>query len=131
MKPFEIEAWVLRVVDQVKNGQPNEDSRVELKAEWIDPEKAARQIAGHANAARGATILWIIGLDEKKGVVGADYNNLANWLPVVKSYFNELSPDIFELNVPSDGKTLVTLLIETDRAPYVVKNPKGGCVIWS
>jgi hypothetical protein len=66
MRPIEIEAWVLRVVDQVKKGQPNEDRRVELKAEWIEPpEKAARQIAGHANAARGSNILWIIGLDEK------------------------------------------------------------------
>jgi hypothetical protein len=128
MRPIEIEAWVLRVVDQVKRGQPNEDSRVELKSEWIEPEKAARQIAGHANAARGSTILWIIGLDEKKGVVGADYNNLANWLPAVKSSFDELAPEVFELNVPVDGKMLVALLFETDRAPYVVKNPKGGQV---
>lgn len=66
MRQIEIEAWVLRVIEQVKRGQSNEDSRVELKARWIEPEKAARQIAGHANAARGDKILWIIGLDEKK-----------------------------------------------------------------
>jgi hypothetical protein len=30
------------------------------------------------------------------------------------------------LNIPIDGKIIVALLFETDRAPYVVKNPAYG-----
>jgi hypothetical protein len=51
MTRTEIEAWALRVIDSVKAGAPNEDSRVELKREWIEPKKAARRLAAHANAA--------------------------------------------------------------------------------
>jgi hypothetical protein len=31
-----------------------------------------------------------------------------------------------DLNIPAEGKTVVALLFETDRAPYVVKNPVYG-----
>jgi len=73
MKPSQIEAWALNVIARVINGQPNEDSRVELKSEWIAPPDAARRIAAHANAAFGDSILWIIGVDQCAGVVtGAD-----------------------------------------------------------
>ena len=40
MKLHQIESWALDIVDRVQSGQPVEDSRVELKAEWIDPVKA-------------------------------------------------------------------------------------------
>jgi hypothetical protein len=53
MRRAELEAWVLEVLERVEQGKPVEDSRVELKREWPDPERAARRIAGHANAARG------------------------------------------------------------------------------
>jgi hypothetical protein len=121
-----IEAWVLRVVDQQKRNQPCEDSRVEMKAEWLDPSKAARQIAGHANAARGESILWIIGIDESRGIVGADNVELANWLPAVKTFFNGPFPEVIDLNVPVDDKIVVALLFSTDRAPFVVKNSAYG-----
>lgn len=126
MKPTEIEAWVLRVVDQVKKKQPCEDSRVELKSAWIDPYKAARQIAAHANASYGESILWIIGLNESKGIIGADNTELANWLSEVKSYFSEICPEVMDLNVPIDNETLVALLFSTERAPFVVKNSAYG-----
>jgi hypothetical protein len=63
MKPIEIEAWALKIVDAVKRNAPHEDSRVECKAEWIAPSAAARRIAAHGNAAGGEPILWLIGLD--------------------------------------------------------------------
>ena len=63
MNSRQIESWALRVIDCVKRGQPNEDFLVELKRDWIDEAKAARRIAGHANAARGENILWLIGFD--------------------------------------------------------------------
>lgn len=51
MKSREIEGWSLRIIESVGAGRPNEDFLVELKATWPDnPNKAARQIAGHANA---------------------------------------------------------------------------------
>lgn len=127
MNSTQIESWALRVIDCVKSGQPNEDFLAELKREWIDPYKAARQIAGHANAARGENILWLIGVDEKQRlVVGADAVELASWYPAVTSCFNELAPSMIDLNIPVDGVIVVALLFETDRAPFVVKNPDFG-----
>jgi hypothetical protein len=132
MNPRQIESWALRVIDCVKSGQPNEDFLVELKATWISEEKAARRIAGHANAARGENILWLIGVDEAKGVdcvIGANAADIASWYPTVESFFNELVPRmISSLNIPVDDKTVVALVFETDRAPFVVKNQAFGSV---
>ncbi|MDQ3917560.1 MAG: hypothetical protein M3348_03710 [Acidobacteriota bacterium] len=127
MRKSELEAWVLNVIDRVESGQPYEDARVELKREWPEPKRAARRIAGHANAAGGEPVLWIIGVDQTVGVVGADALELAMWLPQVRAEFIELAPDLLlDLNVPARGKTVVALLFETDRAPFVVKNPAYG-----
>ena len=81
MRRAELEEWVLNIVDKVKNGQWTEDSRVELKAQWPDDAyRAARRIAGHANAARGDSILWIIGIDESRNEVsGAGQGEMATW----------------------------------------------------
>lgn len=128
MNSLQIESWTLRVIDCVKLGQPNEDSRVELKREWLEPRNAARRIAGHANEARGEPILWLIGVDQKDGILGADDKNLANWYPTVKSQFDEIAPALTSLNIPVDGKTVVALLFETDRYPFVVKSLDGGTV---
>jgi hypothetical protein len=127
MNSRQIESWALRVIDCVKSGQPNEDFLVELKREWIDKYKAARRIAGHANAARGENILWLIGVDEKQSlVVGAAAAELASWYPAVASFFNELAPRMIPLNIPVDDVIVVALLFETDRAPFVIKNPANG-----
>lgn len=127
MNSRQIESWALRVIDCVKKGQPNEDFLVELKRDWIVPEaKAARRIAGHANAARGENILWLIGVDEKQGVIGVNAADLASWYAAVESYFNELAPRMIPLNIPVDGVTVVALLFETARTPFVVKNPVYG-----
>lgn len=126
MTPIEIESWALRIVEQVSRGDHGEDSRVELKATWPKPVQAARQIAAHANAARGTSILWIVGLDEQQGVTGAAYAELANWHSEVNSHFDGIAPDLYDLNIVVNEKTLVALLFETDRAPYVVKNSAYG-----
>ena len=97
MKPIEIEAWALKVVDAIKRGGPHEDSRVECKAEWIPAPAAARRIAAHANAAGGELILWLIGLDRKRGVVGAANNELSNWWSSVQSEFNEIAPSMADV----------------------------------
>ncbi len=126
MRPHEIENWVLSIVDRVEHHLPNEDSRVELKSEWIDPQKAARQIAAHANAAGGDPILWVIGVDQQRGIVGVNHAELANWFAAVKAQFDGLAPQLTDLNVPTKSGTVVALLFETDRSPFVVKNPAFG-----
>jgi hypothetical protein len=124
----QIEAWVLDLVDSIGRRQPPEDSRVELKAEWPEPQRAARRIAGHANAAQGDDILWVIGLDEVKGVVEFAPRDVAEWFPQVTSEFDGISPDLRDLVIPTPHGPVVALLLDTSRAPYVVRNPSFGRV---
>jgi hypothetical protein len=128
MRPFEIEAWVLRVLDALTRGQQTEDSRVELKREWpLDAASCARRIAGLANAAHGEPVLWIIGADENaRTVTGADHKDLANWYPSIRACFDQIAPEPTDLIVSYGGTPVVALMFSTDRAPYVVKNPTYG-----
>jgi hypothetical protein len=129
MRNHEIESWALDIVDRVRKQQPIEDDRVELKAEWPEATKAARRLAGHANAARGAPILWVVGVDEAAGAVpGINFSDVAAWYSAVSSQFDELAPQPVTLNVPAEGVTVAALYFETDRAPFVVKNPTGGTI---
>lgn len=129
MRKSEIEAWALRVVDQVNAKQPNEDAYVELKAEWpADHYKAARRIAGHANAAHGEFILWLIGVNERSGVIGAARAESASWYAQVQSHFDGLAPSVTDLDVPVAGQTVVALLFDTSRAPFVINTKEGGSV---
>jgi len=127
MRAYEIEAWALRAIERVEQRQANEDSRVELKADWPDdPERAARRIAGHANSSRGEPILWVIGVDEEQGVRGASQNNLANWWPRLKAQFDGPTPQVRDVLLDCKGQTVVALYFETEGIPYVVKNPSYG-----
>lgn len=117
---------VLKILELVEAGKSVEDSRVELKRVWIDPEKAARRIAGHANASRGSDFLWIIGVDEKTGVTGADDQELASWWTAVTACFDGLAPVMHSFVVPWLGSAVCVLIFESSRAPYVVKNPNYG-----
>jgi hypothetical protein len=127
MRPIEIESWARNVLERVENHLPVEDLRVELKTGWVDPVKAARRIAGHANAARGERILWLIGADEKQGsVTGANYQDLASWFAQVKACFESEVPALQDLNITYGTKTVVALCFDTSRFPFLVKNPKGG-----
>jgi hypothetical protein len=125
MTRLEIEAWTLRTVENICSGSPHEDSAVECKSRWPDPTKVGRQLAGHANAAKGEPILWVIGLDREQGLVGADEVELSNWWNIAKSQFDEVAPPLQDLIVPAQGKSVVALLFETDRAPFVVKSKDG------
>ena len=125
MKKQEIEFRVLDIIDRLEKGQPIEDDMVELKTEWpSDHFKAARRIAAHANCARGEPIMWLIGIDEKTGVVGADFEELSVWYAKIKSKFDQLlAPNLISLAVPYNGKTVVALVFETERAPFVIRIP--------
>lgn len=131
MRLHEIENWALNIISRIKSGQPIEDSRVELKSEWIDPVAAARRIAGHANSAGGAQILWIIGADETKGITGARNEEFSEWFSKISKQFEGIVPYIKEITIPvkdnsGSDNTVVALLIETERAPFLVKNPIYG-----
>jgi hypothetical protein len=124
----QIEGRVLNLVDRVVQGSRVEDFRVECKAEWPPPARAARRIAGQANAARGEPIWWIIGLDEDDHrVTGASEVELANWWPQVIACFDEgITPGLTPLAVPVGPRhSVVALYITTERAPYVVKRQEG------
>ncbi|HOX58121.1 MAG TPA: hypothetical protein P5205_14560 [Candidatus Paceibacterota bacterium] len=129
MKPLEIESWALRVLQLVESRQRVEDLKVELKSEWpTDFNKTARQLAGHANFARGENILWLIGADEKQGVIrGANYADLASWFQQVQSPFESVYPSLAgDMSVAYKGKTVAALCFDTSRFPYLVQNPAFG-----
>ena len=125
---LEIESWTLRIVDQVKRGQSNEDGRVELKTEFpTDIAKAARQLAALANSSLGEAVLWIVGVDEKsRSVKGANTQELSNWWSKIEGQFDELAPSMQNVTVNVGGPVVVALAFATDRAPFVVKNAAGG-----
>src|ERR1043165_8426277 len=126
MKPRDVELWALQVLQQIADGGRYETALVELKADWTEPQKTARRIAGHANAARGNNVLWLIGVDEKMGIVGATPTNIATWYAQVEREFDHLAPEVADVAIDWQGVTVFALGFETDRAPYVVKNPRFG-----
>jgi hypothetical protein len=125
MNVAEIKTWALEIVEAVMSGKPAEDSRVECKAFWMDANGIARQFAGHANAAKGESILWLVGVDDKAGVItGADRKELANWYPQLVREFESVAPCLTtDVNIEVAGKTVVALLFETSNAPFIVKVP--------
>lgn len=129
MKPQEIELWAREIVHNVLNGQPVEDSRVELKALWLDAEKAAPRLAGHANASRGENILWLIGADERnRSLADVDATEKGNWFNAIEKYFDGFAPRLLvDVNFKVNGRTVVALYFDTaTEAPYIVKNSKGS-----
>ena len=134
--PEQIEAWVLSIIGLVTRRERVEDDRVELKAEWPeDLAKAARRVAGQANASGGGPILWVVGLDEQRGVVPFPSVDPAAWQAKLQTYFDGLSPSVQILSVPTGNSAVFALLFDTARRPFVVKNPVygtqgGGAVSW-
>ncbi len=125
MNHNDIREWAVRVIRQVETKQPNEDSTVELKTELDkDTVRAAKQISGHANAARGQDILWLIGVRESDyTVVGARPQELSSWWQGVRSKFEGVPPSFDVINVVHNGVTVMALFFDTSNAPFVVNNP--------
>lgn len=130
MKSIELNSWALEVLRRVERGLPIEDSRVEAKKGWPEPNIwTARQLAGHANAARGEHILWLIGADEKAAkITGAKHEELSNWFSQIKSAFESEVPALQDQIATYNGITVVALCFDTSRFPYVVVNPQHGKV---
>src|SRR5687768_5866162 len=115
----QIEHWAREVIERVKARQPVEDARVELKSDWPrEHRKAARQIAGLANAARGEPVLFLVGVDEKAGTVsGAAMTDLVAWHAQVVRCFDSVSPIMHEHAFGIDGHTVVALQFDTIAPP--------------
>jgi hypothetical protein len=116
------------VLARVTARQPIEDSYVECKTDWPDEyPRAARQLAGSANAARWEPVTWLIGVDERNAAVpGAIEAELSNWYARVQAEFDGVAPALLmSIAVRWNSVTVVALLFETDRPPYVVKMGPG------
>lgn len=127
----QVEALALETIERIKKGGQPEWDIVELKSEWIEPASAARRIAGHANAARGEGILWLVGVDAKAGTFpGVPAMEFSTWWPQVKSCFDGQSPTLacdFPMTA-NGGAEVYALYFDTEAAPFVVKNPNFGKV---
>jgi hypothetical protein len=122
----EITGWALEVVRRLEEGRQTEDAFVELKAQWpADPLRAARRLAAHANSARGEPILWLIGVDERRGVVGVQAHEISTWWDQVENQFDRIAPAMTEvaLEVPS-GPAVVAVCFDTSERPFVVRTGK-------
>jgi hypothetical protein len=71
-------------------------------------------------------VLWVIGLDERRGVVPASAMDTAKWLAQVAAEFNGIVPDCVDLKIPTESGNLTALVFDTSRRPYVVRNPVHG-----
>lgn len=127
MTPAELEVRVRDIVEQVQAQRLPEDDFVELKADWIEPARAARRLAAHANTARGEPILWLVGLDEKSGVVPAARQEPSEWLGQVEKFFDGPVPRLIQHRVLAFTAGNVTvMLFATEEGPYVVTNGVTG-----
>ena len=126
MRSIDVEVWTIKIIDNVLAGKPNEDSRVELKAIWPEekPKHIARQLAAHANASRGEPILWIIGVNQRKREVqDAQHLEVARWYEKIKACFvDQEAPVLQDLNINYEDKTVVALLFDTERFPFLIKH---------
>jgi hypothetical protein len=122
MTKMQLEMWAIKHIDQAIDNQHVEDSHVELKSQWPvvssirEARETARRIAGHANAARGEPVLWLIGVDERGGkVTGADPVEVSNWWAPSK-------PNSTELPLASSTSTFSTVEIPDSEFP-----DRNGC----
>lgn len=119
---------MIQAIDALRAGANPEDDRIEFKRGWPGVEKA-RQLAAAANQARGESIIYVIGIDDKTGASHPlDDTDPATWWAQMEARFDEVSPDlVLHIGVQiSESDRVVALLYRTDRAPYLVKVDAGG-----
>ncbi len=129
MKPNQIEARVLRILDQVADAVSLEDQYVELKREIpTDLHKFARQIAALCNSSRGQDVLVLLGVDENNGAVGCEPPDFQEWWAQVARHFCDCTPEMYHCVVQSGNSVVVAIHLKSDRAPYLVRTLDGGRV---
>ena len=128
MTSQELEAIARRAAEITNAGETFEDDRVELKSLWPEPiTDMARQLAAQANASGRQEFVWLIGVRQKVGVVGAPARDGAEWLPRLGPIFDEaVVPTLSaHLNLDFAGKNVVALAWDPHEPPYVVKLDTG------
>lgn len=128
MRPIDFELMVDRAIERALKRQSVEDMHVELKREWISEFDFARHLAGLCNAAIGAPVTVVIGVDEKAGeLLDAAPVEMADWWAKVRKQFDGEAPlPLHHRNLERAGTQLVAMQFSSELAPYVVKNPNGG-----
>ena len=126
MSRLALEARVILACEAQRRDEA-EDNFTEFKRVWPVPTKAARQLAGACNSARGEEVIWIIG-DPSGADTSRGLNDPAEWWPAVKACFSEVAPDLaLHITVPLPwGGAVAALAFDTSRVPFLVNNPKGG-----
>jgi hypothetical protein len=125
LRPQQLEARVIELVDLVLAGKRIEDDLVECKGQWPDPQRrsSTRQLAGHANKAHGEPILWIVGLDENTHMLTHPSPiEFADWWTAISSRFDPPAPELEHHLVVSVGErqAVTALRFLTERSPYVI-----------
>lgn len=133
-----LDDWVYRLADLVRLGRKVEDDNVELKLEWpSDLAKAARRIAGCCNACSGPHFLWVIGMiDAKEGKDGKPGQEskiaptsdaeMSTWMQGITKAMDGFSPDVQHQLVHLEEGTVVALLFDTTRRPFLVGAKQGS-----
>lgn len=132
--PRQLEYRALRLLEALAAGRPllDADAAAAVYRGWPGPAAAAaRRLAAHANAARGREVLWLIGVEPTGRGPGAETAKFQDWLDAVLPFFDGLAPTVTSLQIPLSpargkrpARTAVALLVETSRAPFVVRG--GG-----
>lgn len=126
MNRQQAERRALEALDAASRNESAEDSLVELKAEWPDPFRMARRLAGQCNSARGQPVLWLIGINEAGGVTQIEAREKSSWWPQVVSQFDGVAPELDDYISSTDKGRFTILVFRTDAAPYVVKGKASG-----
>lgn len=123
-----------RAVEITSRQETFEDDRVELKSKWPESDyEMARQVAAQANARGGQEFVWLIGIRQKKGVVGAPAKDPSEWLPVLRTYFDQgVMPKLSgHENLDIEDKQVVALVWEPHDPPYVLnRDGQGKRLAW-
>ncbi|GAA1911312.1 hypothetical protein GCM10009737_10920 [Nocardioides lentus] len=123
MRRIELEILALRAVEDMRAGRQREDDRVEVKSRWPEP-KAARQMAGAANALRGEPLVYIIGCDEAGAITDGSGHDPESWYREICREFNSPPPRLlFHVTVAvtdTPGDSVTALAFDTNEFPYVM-----------
>jgi hypothetical protein len=124
MRGIDLEARVITAIDQMREGRQVENDFIECKREWPSESKA-RQLAASLNRAAGDPVIYIIGIDEKTGVVlDVSDTDVLDWWNQILPRFDQTPPEMtrhMNVAVGPNGDSVTAVAISSDRAPYVVK----------
>ncbi len=119
-----LELAVSEIVDRVVRQRLRvEDDLVECKSVWPEPSDGATQLAGLANRAGGADVMWIVGLNENRHEVVPfdDSADFSQWLAQVASWFDGgVFPGAMCTRLVTEWGPVVAMKFRTAERPFVI-----------